>query len=328
MADLRTNYLGLELKNPVIASSSSITSTVKGVKQCAEAGAGAVVLQSLFEEQILAELGGASGSAGSAFSDEAAAYLHDLEHSYGPQGYLRLIADAKDSVDVPVIASLNCISGDHWTDYAAQIEAAGADALELNIALMPISLTERGEEIEERMRLIVREIRSATRLPITAKIGPYFTALPRLLAGLVEAGLDGIVLFNRFYQLDIDPVALAPIPGNRFSTSDELPLPLRWISILSPKIPCDFSLTTGVHTGVDAAKAIVAGAKIVQIASALYRRKIPGIGAIVSELDLWLDSDGYASASAARGRFANSPGYRPEELERLQYIRALSRKSV
>ena len=324
MADLRTNYLGLELKNPVIASSSNITSTAKGVKQCAQAGAAAVVLQSLFEEQIVAELGGGSGSAGSAFPDEAAAYLHDLEHSYGPQGYLRLIADAKDAVDVPVIASLNCISGDRWTDYAAQIEAAGADALELNIALMPIGLSERGEEIEAHMLRIVREIRSTTRLPITAKLGPYFTALPRLLAGLVDAGLDGLVLFNRFYQLDIDPVALAPVPGNRFSTSDELPLPLRWISILSPKISCDFSLTTGVHTGVDAAKSIVAGAKVVQIASALYKRKIAGIGEIVAELDAWLDSNGYASVADARGRFASSPGYRPEELERLQYIRALS----
>lgn len=324
MADLRTEYLGLKLPNPVIASSSTITSTLKGLRQCAEAGAGAVVLQSLFEEQIVAELGGASGASGSAFPDEAAAYLRELEHSYGPQGYLDLIAQAKREIDVPVIASLNCRSADHWVDYAARIEEAGADALELNIALMPVSLTERGEAIEDHMFRLVRNVRSKTRLPLTAKVGPYFTALPRLVSGLVESGLHGIVLFNRFYQFDLDPVTLKALAGNRFSTSDELPLPLRWTSILSPKIACDFSLSTGVHTGTDAAKAIVAGARVVQVASALYKRKIAGIGSIVAELDAWLDANGYRSVADACGRFASSPDYRPEELERLQYIRALS----
>ncbi|TVQ98728.1 MAG: dihydroorotate dehydrogenase-like protein [Spirochaetaceae bacterium] len=324
MADLRTEYLGLKLKNPVLASSSGITGTVGGVKQCAEAGVGAVVLQSLFEEQINAELGGGQGSSGSAFPDEARAYLQNLARSHGPDDYLSLIAGARDAVDVPVIASINCTSADRWTDYAARIEAAGADALELNIALMPLSFDERAEDIEAHLLSIVRAVRESTRLPIAVKVGPYFTALPRVVTGLREAGVNGVVLFNRFYQLDIDPVALKPVPGNRFSTSDELPLPLRWMSILSPRIACDFSLSTGVHTGLDAAKAIVAGARVVQIASALYVRKVRGATEIISELSDWLDTNGYADVAAARGRFAESEHYRPEELERLQYVKALT----
>ena len=324
MADLRTEYLGLGLKNPVMASSCGITGTVSGVKQCADAGVGAVVLQSLFEEQISAELGGEQGSSGSAFPDEARAYLRNLANTHGPDDYLALITGAREAVDVPVIASINCVSADRWTDYAARIEAAGADALELNIALMPNSLHERAEEIEAQLLSIVRAVRASTRLPIAVKLGPYYTALPRVVDALREAGLNGVVLFNRFYQLDIDPVALKPVPGNRFSSSDELPLPLRWMSILSPQIDCDFSLSTGVHTGLDAAKAVVAGARVVQIASALYVRKVRGATEIISELDGWLDTNGYASVEAARGCFAQSDHFRPEELERLQYIKALS----
>ena len=324
MADLRTEYLGLQLKNPVLASSCGVTGTVRGVRQCADAGVGAVVLQSLFEEQISAELGGAQGSSGSAFPDEARAYLRDLAVSRGPDDYLSLIAGAREAVDVPVIASVNCVSADRWTDYAARIETAGADALELNIALMPNSLQERAEEIEAHLLSIVRAVRSNTRLPIAVKIGPYYTALPRVINALHEAGVNGVVLFNRFYQLDIDPVELKPVPGNRFSTSDELPLPLRWMSILSPQIDCDFSLSTGVHTGLDAAKAIVAGARVVQIASALYVRKVRGATEIISELSDWLDTNGYADVDAARGQFPKSEHYRPEELERLQYIKALT----
>ncbi len=324
LTDLRTEYLGLSLRNPVVASSCGITGSVNGVRQCAEAGAGAVVLQSLFEEQIVAELGGADGAAGAAFPDEARAYLQDLAHSRGPRPYLKLIEDAKRAVDVPIIASVNCTSGDAWTDYASQIEAAGADALELNIALMPVGPDDTAQDIEEAMVSIVRVVRRQTRLPITVKIGPYFTALPNVVSRVIDAGVDGVVLFNRFYQFDVDPVALTPVPGNRYSTSDELQLPLRWVSILSPRVSCDLSLSTGVHTGMDAAKAIVAGAGVVQIASALYTAKIRAISSIISELDAWLSANGYAGVGDARGRFPASGEYRPEELERLQYIKALT----
>ncbi len=324
LTDLRTEYLGLSLRNPVVASSCGITGSVNGVRQCAEAGAGAVVLQSLFEEQIVADLGGATAGAGTAFPDEARVYLQNLAHNRGPRPYLTLIEDSRRAVDVPVIASVNCTSGDAWTDYASKIEAAGADALELNIALMPIGEGETAQDIEEAMVSIVRAVRRQTGLPLAVKIGPYFTALPHLISRLVDAGVDGLVLFNRFYQLDVDPVALTPVPGNRYSTSDELHLPLRWMSILSPRVSCDLSLSTGVHTGIDVAKAIVAGAGVVQIASALYAGKIQAVSTIICELDGWLSANGYASVGEARGRFAASGRYRPEDLERLQYIKALT----
>lgn len=326
-ADLRTEYLGLSLRNPVVASSCGITGSLTGVCRCAEAGAGAIVLQSLFEEQIVAELGGAAAGAGAAFPEEARAYLQSLAHGWGPQPYLKLIENAKRAVDVPVIASVNCTSGDAWTDYASQIESAGADALELNIALMPVGADETADEIEETMASIVRAVRRQTRLPITVKLGPYFTALPHVVSRIVDAGADGLVLFNRFYQFDIDPVALTAVPGNRYSTSNELQLPLRWVSILSPRVSCDLSLSTGVHTGTDAAKAMVAGARVVQIASALYTRKIEALSAIVSELDRWLCENGYGCVGDARGRFATSEHYRSKDLERLQYIKALTREA-
>ncbi|TVR67156.1 MAG: dihydroorotate dehydrogenase-like protein [Spirochaetaceae bacterium] len=324
MADLETKYLGLTLRNPLVVSSCEITSKVTGIRLAVDAGAGAVVLKSLFEEQINAELGGDQGFAGSAFPDEADLYMREMGKAHGPRGYVNLIEDARRAVDVPIIASVNCISTRWWADYARQIEGAGAHALELNIALMPLSLDETAEEIENHLYRIVRDVRAQVNLPLVVKIGPYFTALPRVVRNLADAGVNGIVLFNRFYQLDIDPVSLAPVPGYQYSTSSELHLPLRWVAILSSQVDTDFSVSTGVHTGMDAVKSIVAGAKVVQIASALYRNKIKHLSTILEELDQWLDAQGYASVAAARGRLAKAGKHKPEDLERMQYVKALA----
>lgn len=327
MADLSVRYLGLDLRNPFVASSSEITGRLNGIRQCADAGAGAVVLESLFEEQINAELGGAAGAGGSAFPEEAEVYLRELGKKHAPDKYLNLIEDAKEAAGIPIIASVNSVSTRWWLEFARQIESAGADALELNIALMPISLNESSAEIERHTCSIVRDVRGRTNLPIAVKIGPYFTALPSLVQSLVEAGADSIVLFNRFYQLDIDPEGLKPLPGYQYSTPHELYMPLRWTSILAPHISCEFSLSTGVHSGLDAAKAIVAGARVVQIASVLYTKKIRYLATMIGELEQWLDAHGYSSVESARGALAASGNYRPEELERIQYIKALTRAS-
>lgn len=324
MADLSTKYLGLNLRNPVVVSSCEITNRINGIRQVADAGAGAVVLKSLFEEQIDAELGGSSGQAGTAFPDEADLYLKELGKTHGPHSYLELIEEAKRTTDIPVIASVNCVSTRWWIDYAKQIESAGADALELNIALMPLGFQETADEIENHLYRVVRDVHDQVKIPVVVKIGPYFTALPRVVRTLVDTGVEGIVLFNRFYQLDIDPVSLAPVPGYQYSTSHELHLPLRWVAILSPDVSCDFSVSTGVHTGLDTVKAIIAGAKIVQIASVLFTRKITHISTMVDELNEWLDQNGYASVEAARGQLAKSGKYRPDELERMQYVQALA----
>ena len=324
MADLNTTYLGLNLRNPVVASSSEITNSVSGVKEVANAGAGAVVLKSLFEEQMNAELGSAGGTV---YQDEAQAYMLDLGKTHAPQAYLKLVSEAKRAVDIPVIASVNCITTRWWIDYAKQIEDAGADALELNIAIMPVGLEETAGEIEDRLFEIVHFVRSQVRLPLVVKIGPYHTALPQVVRNLVSMGVNGIVLFNRFYQLDIDPEKLEPVPGYQFSNSLELHLPLRWVAILSPKIACDFSISTGVHTARDTVKAIVAGAKIVQIASVLFTQKTAHIATMVTGLGEWLDAQGYASVNDARGQLAKAGKHRPEELERLQYVSALATAS-
>jgi len=324
MAELATRYLGLTLGNPVMVSSCGITGSVSGVRQCAAAGAGAVVLKSLFEEQIYAELGGEGGGAGAAFPAEAEAYLELLGKTSGPTPYLELIRQCKQEVSIPIIASMNCVSSGWWVDFAEQIEHAGADALELNIALMAHRQDQSAQVIEERMMAVVRQVRGHTRLPLAVKIGPYFSALPHTVGALKDAGATAVVLFNRFYQLDIDPVALKPIAGKHYSEPEELALPLRWTAILAPQAICELSVTTGVHSGIDAAKALIAGAQTVQVASVLYRRKISALSGIVQELEEWLDRHAYPSVQAARGQLSRSGNYRPEELERMQYIRALT----
>ena len=323
MADLRTTYLGLNPKKPVLASSCGITGTVKGVKQCAQAGAGAVVLESLFEEEILAQVGGDGGAGGSAFAEEAGRWLEETVRRQGPRKYLELIRTVRQEIDTPVIASLNGVSGRNWVEYATQIEAAGADALELNVALMPLSVKESSEDMEEHLYSIVRSVGRHTRLPLAVKIGPWYTSLPRVVQGLVDAGACGVVLFNRFYQFDIDPATLKPVAGNPYSSSSDLSLPLRWTAIIAPQVSCELSLSTGVHSGQDAAKALVAGARVVQVASAMYRNRVGHLGTIAAELDQWLDSHGYAAARDACGQLSRGGTHKPEELQRLQYMRAL-----
>lgn len=324
MAELQTTYLGLSLRNPIVVSSCGITGSVAGVGQCADLGAGAVVLKSLFEEQITAELGGEQGLSGSAFPAEAEAYLADLGKTMGPAGYLTLIEECKRTVSIPIIASVNCVTSGWWVDYAQQIEQAGADALELNIALMPHRQDQDACQLEDRMTAVVHEVRARTKLPLAVKIGPQFSALPHTVRSLKDAGAAAVVLFNRFYQLDIDPVELKPIAGNRYSSPEELSLPLRWTAILAPQRICELAVTTGVHSGLDAAKALIAGAQAIQVASALYRRKIPALAAIVRELGDWLDRNGYRTVDSARGALSQRGNYRAEDLERLQYIRALT----
>ncbi len=327
MAELKTQYLSLNLKNPLLVSSSGITGSLSGVRQCASAGAGAVVLKSLFEEQISAELGGAGGSLGSAFPVEAEGYLEMLGKTAGPASYLDLIRQCKQEISVPVIASVNCQTSGWWTEYAQQIEQAGADALELNIAIMPHRQDQTAKDLEDRMITVVKQVRSHTTLPLAVKIGSHFTALPHTVRALKDAGAGAVVLFNRFYQFDIDPVALKPVPFNRYSSSEDLSRPLRWTSILAPQNICELSLTTGIHRGLDAAKALVAGAQTIQVASVLYKKKIAAVGIILEELDSWLDQNGYASVDAARGQLAQKGNYKPEELERIQYIQAITDKS-
>ncbi len=323
MVDLTVRYLGIPLRSPIVVSSSSLTGTVQGVKKCADSGAGAVVLKSLFEEQIEAEM--KQPGVAETQHPEADDYFETMGKYIGPSDYLKLIEETKNSVSIPVFASLNCVSDSWWSRYAEQIEKAGADGIELNIALMPRDAEETAEQAESRFIEIVRKVRAATKLPIAVKIGPYFTALPHMAEKIKKAGASGLVLFNRFYQMDIDVDSLKLKPGYQFSSPVELYTSLRWISILSGQIEdCDFSASTGVHDGKSVIKQILAGATTVQVCSALFQKGVGEIRTMLNEMEAWMNDHGFISITDFRGKLTQIGSEEPETYERLQYVKALT----
>jgi len=323
MPSTAVRYLGLPLKSPVILSSSSLTNTVNGIRRAADAGAGAVVLKSLFEEQIEADTAQNSEEIDYSIHPEAAEYIQQMGKHLGPGNYLNLISEAKRTVEIPVIASVNCITPRWWGDYGRQIESAGADALELNIAIMPRE-GEEPSEVEAGYARIVERVREQVKLPIAVKIGPYFTSLQRLVVDLQRAGADAIVMFNRFYQLDIDIDSMQLAAGYQFSSPQEIHTALRWISILSGDTSCELVASTGVHDGSDAIKMLLAGATAVQVCSTVYQNGYARITEINREIDAWMEEKGYQAIEHFRGRLSQAGSASPESYERLQYIRALT----
>ncbi len=345
MTDLSTSYMGLPLANPIMVASSGLTTTLKGVKKCAEAGAGAIVLKSLFEEQIAAETGALGRYADYVGHGEAAEYLASYGMALGPRDYLRLVSDAKKEAAVPIIASLNCITAGRWGEYALQLEKAGADAIELNVALMPTDPHQEGAAVEELYGRILHEVKSAVAVPVALKLGPHFTALARVTERLtrdrmegpdftvgwcggasgggkvVWRGADALVLFNRFLRLDIDPETLKLVAGNPYSTPEENHTTLRWISLLAGRIDGDLAAATGIHDGRDIAKQILAGATVVQVCSTLYRHGLGQIGHMRQELETWMEEHGFATLAQFRGRLSQAQSERPQSYERLQYIK-------
>ena len=348
MIDLSTTYMGLPLRNPVVVSANPLTGTLEGVKQCAEAGAGAIVLRSLFEEQIAAETDAMGRYAEYAGHGEAAEYLLGYGMELGPRDYLQLVREAKASVDVPVIPSLNCVSRERWVDYAGKLEAAGADAIELNIGLMPSHTTEEGPAVEELYCRILHEVKSRVTIPVAMKIGPYFSSFAnlaeKLCHDLAEApaftvgwfgpatsagkiiwrGADALVLFNRFYQLDIDTEQMQLVAGNPYSTPEEIHYSLRWIALLAGRVSCDLAATTGVHDGRDVVKQLLAGASVVQVCSTLYLNGLGRIAEMLEQLREWMQRHGYARLGDFRGRLSLAKTGQAEPFERLQYLKVLA----
>jgi dihydroorotate dehydrogenase (fumarate) len=324
MADLTTSYLGLTLENPVVVSSSGITRNLEGVLRCAEAGAGAIVLKSLFEEQIESEAEAEEESTEVSMHPEAQDYIRQMGKHLGPDAYLSLVEEAKKKTDVPIIASLNSRTTKWWGNYAKQLEQAGADALELNMSIMPRRFDETADQVERRYTSIVDKVRRQTSVPLAAKIGPYFTSLPHFATELRKAGVQALVLFNRFYQLDINVQTMKLAPGYMFSTPYEVYGPLRWISVLHPEVGCDLSASTGVHTGAEAIKLLLAGAKTVQVCSTLYKNGIDRVATIRSDVERWMTEKGYGTVDEFRGILSQSQSEQPEAYERLQYIKALT----
>jgi len=327
MPDLTTTYLGLQLKNPLVASASPLSKKVDTVRRLEDAGAAAVVMYSLFEEQITHESQELNHylERGTHSFAESLSYFPDMDHyNVGPELYLEHLYNIKQAVDIPVIGSLNGVSTGGWIDYAQRIEEAGADALELHIYYVPTDIDLSGAELEDEYVQLVREVRARVKLPISLKLSPFFTSISHMAKRFVEAGANGLVLFNRFYQPDFDLEELEVIPNLELSTSHELRLPLRWIAILYGRIQVDFALTSGVHTAQDVLKAMMAGANVIMMTSTLLTNGIGRLMHILTDLQEWMDEHEYESIREMRGSMSQRAVADPAAFERANYMKALN----
>jgi dihydroorotate dehydrogenase (fumarate) len=327
MVDLSTTYLGLQLKNPIVASASPLSKKVDSVKRLEDAGAAAVVMYSLFEEQIVHEsyaLDHFLNSGTESFA-EALTYFPDLEkYNVGPVEYLDLIAKLKQTVSMPVIASLNGVTTGGWVEHAKNMEEAGADALELNIYNVPTDLAVSGTDLEQSYIDLVTDIRRQIHIPLAVKLSPFFTSPANMAARLAKAGANGLVLFNRFYQPDLDIETLEVLPMLHLSTSEALLLPLRWTAILYGRVNADLALTSGVHTGQDAVKAVMAGASVAMLASELIARGAGRVTEILAEMNAWMQEFEYVSVTQMRGSMSQQSVADPAAFERANYMKALT----
>lgn len=324
--ELKTSYLGLSLKNPLIAGASPLPDDLDKVRALEDMGIAAVTMYSLFEEQITQNQLG------------AAAHIDSYEHSFaeaisyfpesdlmdrGAEVYLRQLSRVKEALSLPVIGSLNGSHEGEWVQSAKQIQEAGADALELNLYFLPVDLRETASEIEDRCVRIVQSVAEQISIPLSVKLSPFFTALPQFVNRLAKAGADGVVCFNRFYQPDIDVHAIEIEPTLKLSDSNELRLRLRWLAILSERVNCDLAVSGGVHTGEDVIKALMAGAHGVQIVSTILHKGPKQVRQILLEMKEWADAHEYESVDLLRGCMNYMRCPNPEALERANYMRIL-----
>jgi dihydroorotate dehydrogenase (fumarate) len=323
---LSTNYLGLVLKNPIVASSSPLSHTVDSIRRLEDAGASAVVMYSLFEEQI---------TFNSLYVDhylrnntnsyaEALNYFPEMDqYNVWPDEYLNLLRRAKESVGIPIIGSLNGISVGGWANYAGLIEDAGAEALELNVYYVPTDTEMTGREIEDMYLDMLRQVKRSVTIPVAMKLSPFFSSMSNMAKRLVHEGADGLVLFNRFYQPDLDLENLTVAPRLVLSNSNELRLPLRWVAILYGRILADFAITTGIHTSEDVLKGLMAGAKVTMMASELLQNGLRRIKEILREIETWMDEHEYESVAQMIGSMSQQHCAEPAAFERANYMKVL-----
>lgn len=329
MPDLRTRYMGLELRTPVVVSANPLSEKLDNILAMEDAGAGAVVLFSLFEEQLRLDAIKLEQvlSTTNQSSAEASEYFPGLDdYSVGPGQYLELIRQAKERVDIPIIASLNGITPEGWIEYALDMEQAGADGLEINVFFIPADHRLTAENVEIRYTEIVKMIRKTVNIPIAVKLNPYFSSMGHMAGQLQSAGADALVLFNRFYQPDFDIDELKILPNLEFSHPSEIRLPLLWIAILYGRIPVSLAATTGVHGAKELIKYILAGADVAMCASALYRHGIPWIDDMIDDLKLYMDTMGFSSIDAFKGSMSQQHISDPTAYERSNYIQILEDK--
>jgi len=325
--DLRSRYLGLELKNPIVAAASPMTGSIDRLKRLEGAGVAAVVLPSLFEEQIEHEEMEAHNLmlSGTELSPEAHGFFPEMQgYQTGPENYLKMVSEAKRALSVPVIPSLNGHTPGGWTQIARQLEQAGADAIELNIYFLATDLNDTSAEIEKRYTDLVASVRAIVKVPLAVKISPYFSAMANMAARLSEAGASGLVLFNRFLQPDIMLDELEVAPHLMLSTSDELRLALRWIAILRGRIRASLAATGGAHTPDDVLKLLLAGADCVMVASSLLRKGPKHVATLVSSVEKWMGEREYVSVEQMKGSLSQHACPDPAAFERANYMKALT----
>ena len=329
--DLKTKYLGLTLKNPLVASASPMCEEVGNIRRMEDAGAAAVVLHSLFEEQInleSEELDRAI-SAAEDLGPEASSHFPDMSgYNLGPEGYLNHIRKCKESVRIPVIASLNGVSKGGWIGYAKEMQQAGADALELNIYYLPNDLDMSGAAVEHTYCELVREVKSNVQIPVAVKLGPYFSSMGNMARRLDAAGADALVLFNRFYQPDFDLEALEVVPNLILSNPHDLMLRLHWIAMLYGNIRADLAATGGVHGATDVIKAMMAGARVAMMTSALLKKGINYIDTVITEILIWMDQHEYSSIGQMQGSMSRRSAAKTAAFDRANYMKVLSSYTI
>ncbi len=325
--DLSTTYLGLKLKNPLVASASPMCEDVGNVRRLEDSGASAVVLHSLFEEQIELESDELDRfiTEGSELSPEAVTHFPELtQRVMGPEAYLTHIVKCKQAVKIPVIASLNGTTKGGWLSYAKQMEQAGADALELNIYYIPVDPNVTGDRVEQQYIDLVKAVKAEVKIPVAIKLGSHFSAMANMAKRLDAAGADGLVLFNRFYQPDFDLEGLEVVPNLILSNSHELLLRLHWIAVIYGTVKADMALTGGVHSATDVVKAMMAGARVAMMTSALLKRGISYLDTLATELLVWMGEHEYSSIKQMQGSMSRNSVPQPGAFERANYMKVLS----
>ena len=325
MNELYTKYLGLDLRSPLIAGSCNLTDNVDNLKEIEKAGAGAVVLKSIFEEEIYLEYASELKKIGPMEENLEFLDYYDVEiRQDNLKRYLGLITSAKAALHIPVIASINCVTSQEWSFFAKKIEAAGADALELNLFILPSDLRQSSSDNENTYFEIIRQVIARVKIPVSVKISPYFSNLGRMIHEISASGIKGMVLFNRFYSPDIDIDREIVRSAPKLSSPDDYLLPLRWIGMMANRVECDLAASTGVHDWKSAVKLLLAGAQTVQLVSVLYKEGFKAIADFNTQIVSWMEKKNYAGIEDFRGKLAMGTQINPAEYERVQFMKTFS----
>ena len=322
--NLTTKYLGLNLKNPIVIGASELTNSIESIKEIAQAGAGAIVLKSLFEEQILMDINSER------LNNMTGAYDHIENHlgfylkTHSVQQYLNLIKEAKAAVDIPIIASINCYDENEWIDFAAQVQEAGADALEVNLFVMPADVAMTGEQMEVNYMNVTKKLLEVVDIPVSMKLSSYFSGLANFMHELSAVGVHGLVLFNKFYSPKVDIENEAVVANSNKTSSHDNANTLRWMGILSGRVECDLSASTGIHTSEDVIANLMVGATTTQMVSSIMTNGANHITSILKDLEAWMNKKGYASIDDFRGKLNQKNVSNPMMLERAQFMKYFS----